>query len=227
MPQIKSRSHGFTLIELLAVIAVIGILSAILVPVVSSMRKKGQEVTCASNMRQLGVYALAYAAEENQFPTRSTAQGRETWLFRFVEAGLLPEYATPLELFEREEIVRCPVDEAELQDGDLIRPSYAMNALIARPTNGGPNTGVNTFSRPINIREPSKLILIGGTNGNRDQKTYHTIEIGDLSPENTKIAFDRFNGRSNFVFADGHVESLSLEDTYDTANGLDLWTPTR
>jgi prepilin-type N-terminal cleavage/methylation domain len=52
---------AFTLIELLTVIAVIGILAAILIPTVGKVRAKASETSCRSNLRQLGVAFLMYA----------------------------------------------------------------------------------------------------------------------------------------------------------------------
>jgi prepilin-type N-terminal cleavage/methylation domain-containing protein/prepilin-type processing-associated H-X9-DG protein len=66
MDKTKYSRSGFTLIELLTVIAIIGILAAILIPAVGAVRKKASQATSSSNMRQI---ALAY----NNF---STSGGR-------------------------------------------------------------------------------------------------------------------------------------------------------
>ena len=53
----KSKNSAFTLIELLTVIAIIGILAAILIPAVGAVRQKASQAKSSSNMRQI---ALAY-----------------------------------------------------------------------------------------------------------------------------------------------------------------------
>ena len=66
MKNTKSPRSGFTLIELLTVIAIIGILAAILIPAVGKVREVANKSTSASDMRSI---ALAYA-------TYSQAGGR-------------------------------------------------------------------------------------------------------------------------------------------------------
>jgi len=54
MPPEFNKSHAaFTLIELLTVIAVIGLLAAILIPVLSGVRQRANESVAISNMRQI------------------------------------------------------------------------------------------------------------------------------------------------------------------------------
>jgi prepilin-type N-terminal cleavage/methylation domain-containing protein len=56
---------GFTLLELLVVMAVISILAALLLPVLSKSKQKAWQTYCSNNVRQLQLGWLLFAADNN------------------------------------------------------------------------------------------------------------------------------------------------------------------
>ncbi|MDA1180678.1 MAG: DUF1559 domain-containing protein, partial [Planctomycetota bacterium] len=80
MARPRRQDHGFTLVELLVVIAVIGVLVALLLPAVQAAREAARRVSCVSNLKQISLSVLNFEAAHAILPAGylSNSQSNES-----------------------------------------------------------------------------------------------------------------------------------------------------
>ncbi len=75
--QHQLRRRGLTLTEIMAVIGIIVVLLAILLPGLATVRRSGEQVASESNVRQIHVYMTSYSTDNREFIPPSSFDYRE------------------------------------------------------------------------------------------------------------------------------------------------------
>lgn len=214
---------GFTLIELLTVIAIIGILAAILIPTVGKVRFKAREAAKASNYRQIWIANTLYANDNNGFTCPTEYYGPDGRVYEWRRA-LAPYISAN---------GRTDIDFRMLPV--FIDPLYAEHdPSIAFATRTG--IGMNdTLNTPVNVRrnnptanEPNRLLkrLEQVTFPERRMFICDSVRAGFLFFGNFDFAIPtttdperlpRHNGKSMMVRFSGQVVLVTYEEALAAA----------
>lgn len=196
------RRRGFTLIEITVVIAIITALTAILLPVLGSVRAAGRNTVCVANLRQLGMAIQMYAGDNDRYPRGLDAADKFTpqiWPPAYgqvmAETPMLTEVLEPY--VRSRALWQCPSDF-----GFDICDSTGL-PLPARPTCYR-KYGMSYFYR-------TELTLLDLTQEHvaRPAETNVLCDAsGDWHGAYT-LPWNRESGkRYNILYADGHVKNV-------------------
>lgn len=166
--RISHGRRGFTLVELLVVIAIIAMLVTLLLPAVQSARGAARRISCANNVRQLGLGLNNYESAMGHYPpswkpARSMTGAVDGWsasaqLLPFLEEGALFSNVdfdvsyNDVRLPDGSHIgsARVPVLLCPDEPGDRVRISDGEPKYY--PLNYGANVGVWFVYDPISRR---------------------------------------------------------------------------
>lgn len=215
MRQCRVRKHGLTLVELLVVLAIVGILAALLLPAIQFARESGRRTQCANHLRQFGIALQTYHDSLETFPsgyvrnsldpTDGHAWGWGTFLLPYLEQANLYQQLDPSEnslnvilgtaqgidrLRTRLPGFRCPSDNPP-DLAHLNREFTGFNfsgPLVIVPGNGNPGSQLSWH--------PSQRGALGGV---KTATANYVASFGDgWNPGSDVWTFAELQGNGGF-----------------------------
>ena len=121
-----SRRGGMTLVELLVVIAVIGVLVAMLLPAVQAARESSRRSVCLNNLRQVGLAVLNYEGIQKKFPPGKQYSGPriDPNAFAFAWSSVILHHLEEGGIQSQIDFKRPPTDLVNLSAASQVVPAY-------------------------------------------------------------------------------------------------------
>ncbi|MCY2994404.1 MAG: DUF1559 domain-containing protein [Planctomycetota bacterium] len=206
------RRAGFTLVELLVVIAVIGILVALLLPAIQMAREAARRAECSNKLKQIGVAMHNFHSSHNHFPCGDpqkvcpTYPGVGAFLYRWSPLAMITPH----------------MEQASIYN--------ALNFDVPLYTFSGPNSGPGYNVHPDNVETVShalKMFLCPSDNERKIDDLYGPTNYlscwGSGMPPWTVHTASATDG---VFYADSHTRFADLLDgTSNTAMSSEstLW----
>lgn len=231
LPAGRNTGRAFSLVEMLIVVAVVGILAALLFPLFSRMGEKSREAACLSNLRTLASASLSYLQDNNGrlFPSRfwySPSWDSSPGMRDYVISSTSNNVKDPE--FQRDTVFTCKELKRlhPVKYPTYLNRNYSINWLAFE---NNPATGNPADERPkrlSNIPSLSRMWLFtdGSCMSATEKETYGIwLRRIDVIPDGPVLIAFPHAGRQNTVFFDGHAEPVSRDDFYHPKSIRQFW----
>jgi prepilin-type N-terminal cleavage/methylation domain-containing protein/prepilin-type processing-associated H-X9-DG protein len=207
--QAKCRTGAFTLIELLCVMAIIGVLAALLLPTLSKARAQAKRVQCVGHLRQTGIAFQNFAQDHNgQFPMSVPVSAGGSLEFARNAYGIAGEFYFSFHHFQvlsnelvTPKVVICPADTREPSANFAVLGNQAVSYFV----------GISA------VPASPDSILAGDRNLTNDwAKRATLLHFGPNNSLRWTAGLHQFKG--NLLFADGRVEEKNTPGLTGSGN---------
>jgi prepilin-type N-terminal cleavage/methylation domain-containing protein/prepilin-type processing-associated H-X9-DG protein len=214
------RNRAFTLIELLTVIAIIGILAALLFPVLNSAKRQAQRTFCLNNLRQTNFGIHIYTDEHDETLPLDPNHSPTNFLMNYEQ--LIKSSAGLSGAVSNSTLFACPSDNFFYSDAfasSLISQSAHSQAIYnySSYTFNAGNVFVITNRWPgiagwkmSSITEPAKTVLV------YDLPAYAPYSWHQPQRLPSGLVMGVNNSKNMIGFVDGHVSYVKI--FYDEVN---------
>jgi prepilin-type processing-associated H-X9-DG protein/prepilin-type N-terminal cleavage/methylation domain-containing protein len=221
----KKSNVAFTLVELLVVISIIGLLAGLAVPAINRGLKSAKAGACLSNLHQIGVATMAYAADNSFKLPPGGSEGENNWArdVYYYCGGSDETRASKKTLFicpgcSKSVKTDVPAGQIPLtysgHKGLMPSGSNTVVALssVARPTEvilagDGCQVSAGGFAGYV-IDSPAIFSLQGGKGGSVVMETAISAAPDSDSGGGGGALRYRHAGKVNLVMCDGHAEAI-------------------
>ncbi len=233
---VRHGKHGFTLVELLTVIAIIGVLVALILPAIQAARESSRRTQCLNNLKQLTIGILNFESSNKKFPAGQRWSGPRkdpgtysmAWsaiILPFIEQQALADqlnmkvpFTDPKNLPVTSQVISiylCPstaeIEEHRSPDGHLYNmtiPGEGLACLDYLGISGPDKDAKNPVSKEVYGRQRGILIGTKGLPNGEKLEDPPPIKASDVTDGLSNTAWlTECTGRGAGI-KDGEMDSV-------------------
>lgn len=236
------------MVELLVVIGIIGVLASLLVVAVSSAKRKSQQTTCLSNLRQNGQLLSLFVNDFGEFPISSNldfeadgalAHHRLNWVQALIGEGESPlpdgnddswsgVFDCPAYRFPKSTLSEdIPWEYGYNASGSVLAQGQTPLGLGGHSTSNrghyyGPPVKEHEVVAPARMRAIGDSMLSNGVDIRDGLGRFGRSFLGAEYQGSTKRSLKRHGGRVSIVYVDGHAEAEPIANALLTNSDGEL-----
>lgn len=226
MIQHQPSRRAITLVELLVIIAIIGLLLALLLPAVMRLRTLAEEQEDREQLRVLGHAWMAYArAHQGKTLQHNNGAPFDAWLKKLSGYGDINDYlVSPADVNRKERLAYMKDNPDRLCTSFVLNPYFCSTIKdpvtkrelscerISECTSLSTAIAILPVSSQAGVPGPGYITPIGWMAPPVSMAWNRTIGVTGIQPDRfSSPAIDSVPGRANYFFADGHVESITAD----------------
>ncbi len=211
----KTERSAFTLVELLVVVAIIGILAALLLPTLARAKATARRTGCINNLKQINLGVLDFTLRPNvdHFPAVPKPNPYPNGNYFFFKEAMKSYVGLSGPPAQGDKLFICPAEMNGPTDG---RPSEAYIVDYSDYFDSAHGTlGA--------IQHPARTVLVGeypacvGYSWHKPESHYNLVN----NPTNTTpFLHSAFNDAMNEIsFVDGHISYIKIYNDGQTISG--------
>lgn len=216
------RRRGFTLVEILVAIGCIAILASLLFGVTTRTRETAKSVKCSSNLRQIGVAAMAWSADNDGkiVAVYDGFENQKTWAYLvapYLDANL-PDYnGDTFNLASSQLILNLPVFRCPNQKKEILWPGYGYNSdnLSIYRAAGNPRRWV----RSAQVQHPSRTAMITDQTQLNVNRWVPFVRPPGSQYVDAVVDFRHAGKTANVLWVDGHVSAEKASGDFVNPDG--------
>ncbi len=209
------RESGFTLVEMLVVVAIIGVLAALLFPVIGRMRDSASSASATNSMRQLGVIMATIAADNNSTLPVGWFSGKGNFQKRLsdyvaAEFGSTVDPSDWVAAFQN----KLATSKEKFKPSTAIwigATPYGMNKRFSDmiALYGNKDTGTWTT---LKLRKPAGTVVLGDGWINAGGSAGSQLDPNNAPGTGESISYRHPGKKAGLMFADWHIELATEEE---------------